>query len=126
MASTSVFDHGFKGYKILDRTETGSEENGSWRTFSRRKRVPYNMVTSLSYRQERAKKRQIFLQSYKLAAIDGALGGSKTSSKLKKVMIKMKEVAVSIVSITRIATLKSCNSPSAICASSPTSAAKCF
>lgn len=126
MAGTSVFDHGFKGYQILDRTETGGEENGSWRTFSRRKRGPYNMVTSLSYRQERAKKRQIFLQSYKLTTIDSTLGGSKNSYKLKRVMIKVKAVVVSIVSISRIGSWKSCNSRSAICASSPTSVAKCF
>lgn len=132
-AGTSVSDHGFLGYKLLNETE----ENGSWRTFSRRKRGPYNTVTtSLSYKQERAKKRLIFLQSYKFATMDdgdggggGGLGGScrSTSCKLiKRVMIKVKAVAVSIVSISRIGSLKSCNSPSAICASTPTSTVKCF
>ena len=50
-----------------------------WRTFLRR-----------GYKQDRVKKRQIFLQSYELATIDSALGGSKISCKLKRVMIKVK------------------------------------
>ena len=47
-------------------------------------------ILKASYKQDRVKKKQIFLQSYELATIDGALGGSKVSCKLKRVMIKIK------------------------------------
>lgn len=96
------FDHGFL-YGPVD--EKIGEDNNCGRISSSRRKVINNqrLRTCFSYRRDRAKKRQIFLQSYKL--------GSDTSEKicksrkLKKAANKVKSVAVSVVSFTRISSL---------------------
>lgn len=78
---------------------------------------PLMMNYSFSYRRNRARQRQIFLQTYKLGSTDSS--GKSGVRKLKKFVVKVKTVVVSVLSFMRADTLKSCNSGSAICASSP-------
>ena len=106
------------GYKQLDQSEeTREEKNHGRRTFSRRK-SHNNMVHSLSYKSDRAKQRRIFLKSYKLASMD-SLRRSTSTRKLRKTVIKVKKVVVSIVSSIRIGLTRSCNCRLSIRASSP-------
>ncbi|XVF01959.1 hypothetical protein REPUB_Repub04eG0134500 [Reevesia pubescens] len=123
--TTSNFSRIVDGYELLDQNNQSREENlGQYRTFSK-KRSP-SMVASFSYRRERAKKRQIFLRSYKLSAVDDSWKQTKTKSrKLKKMVVKVKTVLVSVVSFMRIGSLKSCNCRSAISAVAPISIKKC-
>lgn len=75
-------------------------------------------MKSLSYRRKRAKQRQIFLKTYKLASTEN-LGQSSPSQKLKKAVVKVKTAFVSMVAFVRINSLGSCNSRNSIAASSP-------
>lgn len=75
-------------------------------------------MKSLSYRRKRAKQRQIFLKTYKLASTEN-LGQSSPSQKLKKAVVKVKTAFVSMVACVRINSLGSCNSRNSIAASSP-------
>ena len=129
-------------------------DNGSQRTFSRPRRSdkeqysPYSMADSFgqrafpmprsqkqqhrqspvmmnysfSYRRKRARQRQIFLRTYKLGSMDSSRKSG--VRKLKKFVVKVKTVVVSVLSFMRADTLKSCNSGSAICASSPSRIAR--
>ncbi|KAL3509413.1 hypothetical protein ACH5RR_028814 [Cinchona calisaya] len=90
------------------------------RTFSRprnQKQQSPVMMNSFSHRRNRARQRQIFLQTYKLESMDSA--SKCRARKLKKFVVKVKTVVVSVLSFMRGNTLKSCNSGAAICASSP-------
>ncbi|KAK3039564.1 hypothetical protein RJ639_027708 [Escallonia herrerae] len=75
-------------------------------------------MSSVSYKRDRARKRQIFLQTYKLASVSSSRKAS-SSQKLKKAVIKVKSAIVSILSFMCGSSLRSCNSKSAIEASSP-------
>lgn len=100
-------------YEPLD----GDDNNYRKITSSRRKVIShvhpgdYNKASGNNYKRERAKKRLIFLQSYKLGSDSGKLLKSR---KLKKAAIKVKSVAVSFVSFVRISSLRSCKSGLAI------------
>lgn len=79
------------------------------------------MLSSISYRRERARKRNIFLQSYKLESSKNL-----RNKKLKKIVAKVKYAMVSVVSFMRAHTMKSCtNSNSGIGAVSPARVIKC-
>ncbi|KAJ0052252.1 hypothetical protein Pint_02214 [Pistacia integerrima] len=113
----------FNGYEPLDQRpfEDTSDQDYQWRrNFSRRRKDPnYSMVKSFSYRRTRAKQRQIFLKSYTLSSENLGQSNSR-SSKLKKAVITMKAMAVSVVAFMSMDSLRSCNSRAAIDASSPT------
>ncbi|KAE8664070.1 hypothetical protein F3Y22_tig00112857pilonHSYRG00230 [Hibiscus syriacus] len=124
--ATANFSRRVDGYELLDRGEETKEETwGQYRTFSRRR--AQSVVASLSYRRDRAKKRQIFLRSYKLSAVGGDWGKPKTkpTRKLKTMGIKVKTAVMSLVSFMRIGSLKSCNCRSAISAAVPISFKSC-
>ncbi|MBA0592679.1 hypothetical protein Gorai_009654 [Gossypium raimondii] len=123
--ATSNFSRRLDGYELLDQSgETREENPPQYRTSSKRR--PHSVVASLSYRRDRAKKRQIFLRSYKLSAVDNNWGQPKPKSrKLKKMVLKVKTVVVSLVSFMRIGSFKSCNCGSAICAAAPIAIKKC-
>ncbi|XVF66857.1 hypothetical protein PTKIN_Ptkin10aG0072200 [Pterospermum kingtungense] len=129
--ATSNFSRRVDGYELLDQNNETREENigggHPYRTFSKKR--AQSMVASLSYRRDRAKKRQIFLRSYKLSTVGDNWKQPKTQSqsrKLKKMVVKVKTVAVSaVVSFMRIGSFKSCNCRSGICAASPISIRKC-
>ncbi|XWS68612.1 hypothetical protein CRYUN_Cryun04dG0105400 [Craigia yunnanensis] len=123
--ATSNFSRRVDGYELLDQNNERKEENlGQYRTFSKRR--AQSMVASFSYRRDRAKKRQIFLRSYKLSAVDDNWERPKTKSlKLKKMVVKVKTVVVSVMSFMRIGSLKSSNYRSAICGAAPISIKKC-
>ncbi|KAL6963415.1 hypothetical protein U1Q18_001499 [Sarracenia purpurea var. burkii] len=95
-------------YQPVDQggDDAGNENRGGRRTFSRRKSDdrPRNMTTSLSFRRDRAKKRQIFLRTYKLASSEYSPEKSR-GRKLKKFAIKLKSVVVSVVSFVRFKSL---------------------
>ncbi|KAK6774643.1 hypothetical protein RDI58_029882 [Solanum bulbocastanum] len=79
------------------------------------------MLSSISYRRERARKRNIFLQSYKLESSKNL-----RNKKLKKIGLKVKCAMISIFSFMRAQTIKSCtNSNSGIGAVSPARVIKC-
>lgn len=79
------------------------------------------MLSSVSYRRERARKRHIFLQSYKLESSEKL-----RNKKLKKMVLKVKSAMVSVLSFMRAHTMKSCNnSNSGIGAVSPARVIRC-
>ncbi|KAE8736390.1 hypothetical protein F3Y22_tig00000002pilonHSYRG00172 [Hibiscus syriacus] len=123
--ATANFSRRVDGYEMLDQgEETKEETSGEYRTFSKRR--GQSVVASLSYRRDRAKKRQIFLRSYKLSAVGDEWGKPKAKPrKLKMVGIKIKTAVVSLVSFMRFGSLKSCNCRSAICAAVPISFKNC-
>ncbi|KAH6825156.1 hypothetical protein C2S53_008702 [Perilla frutescens var. hirtella] len=100
-----------------DQARGGGRHNHGWRIFSTR-RSSQNLMTSWSYKRDRARKRQIFLQTYKLGY---ASSGEKLlrSRKLKKMVVKVKSAVVSVLAFMRGGAFKSCNSRSAIPAASP-------
>ncbi|PSS16313.1 Beta-(1--_2)glucan export ATP-binding/permease protein like [Actinidia chinensis var. chinensis] len=111
-------------YQPLDQGgEATGDDSPSRRTFSKRKSTdqPRKITTSLSFKLERAKRRQVFLRTYKLASLDGSK--KSRSRKLKKFAVKVKSVFVSVVSFVRFNSLRSCKSPHA---SSPTSVQKWY
>ncbi|CAK9151350.1 unnamed protein product [Ilex paraguariensis] len=125
--TTRHFSRRCEGYGPLDHSAEANPEYGHGRrTFSRRKSSTEhpNKMTSLSYRRDRARKRHIFLQTYKLAYMDSS--GKSRSRKLKKLAVKLKSAVVSVVSFIRLNSLRTFNYRSAICASSPSSIRNCF
>lgn len=67
--------------------------------------------SSLSYRRERARKRHIFLQSYKLETYDD----NSRRTKMKKIVVKVNSVMVSVLSFMWSHTLRpDCNCQSSI------------
>ncbi|KAK3184190.1 hypothetical protein Dsin_031476 [Dipteronia sinensis] len=128
--TTRNFSRIFDGYESLDlNSETGRHEDHQFRrikNLSKRRKQPHSVVKTLSYRRDRARQRQIYLKSYTLTTSRENLGQS-GSGKLKKVAIKVKAVAVSVVAFIRMDSFRSCNSRSAIDAFSPTTLVrKCF
>lgn len=111
------YDHGFF-YAEVDRSHEKIEEDGKFARIgsSRRKVINVSKLrTSLSYRRDRARKRQIFLQSYNLGGSSSSedthssSDKNRKSKKLKKAADKVKSVAVSVVSFMRISSLRSNN-----------------
>ncbi|KAL7142167.1 hypothetical protein ABFS83_08G105700 [Erythranthe nasuta] len=91
-----------------------------WRIFSTsRNNQSMMMMTSLSYRRDRARKRQIFLKTYKLGSSIRSGDKLMRSRKLKKMVVKVKSAVLSVLSFMRGGALRSCSSRSAIRASSP-------
>ncbi|KAF8411185.1 hypothetical protein HHK36_003728 [Tetracentron sinense] len=115
-STTLAFSRRSSYYQVLDQSSSKKwgDHGQSRRTSSKRTKESPHMATSFSYKRDRAKKRQIFLRSYKLASMDTP--AQSTSRKLKKMIMTMKSVVVSIVAFTRI---RSCNTRAAICTSSP-------
>ncbi|KAL3353103.1 hypothetical protein AABB24_020876 [Solanum stoloniferum] len=78
-------------------------------------------LSSISYRRERARKRNIFLQSYKLESSKNL-----RKKKLKKIVLKVKCAMISVFSFMRAHSIKSCtNSNSGIGGVSPARVIKC-
>ncbi|GAA0156663.1 hypothetical protein LIER_14104 [Lithospermum erythrorhizon] len=66
-----------------------------------------NILRSVSYRLDRARKIHIFLQTYKLSSMDGSRKNARMKKNLmKKIVGKVNSMVVSIV--------RSCQSPSAL------------
>ncbi|KAJ4729845.1 Beta-(1--_2)glucan export ATP-binding/permease protein like [Melia azedarach] len=125
--TTVNFSRRFTDYELLGQgSEVGTEDyNNQWRrNFSRRRKEPHTMK-SFSYRRKRARQRQIFLNSYKLASLEN-LGQSKPSQRLKKAVVKVKTAVVAVVAFMRTGSCRSCNSRTAIDATSPTTIRKFF
>ncbi|KAL2474568.1 Uncharacterized protein Adt_35304 [Abeliophyllum distichum] len=117
--------HHFSRRSDLWDEEKSRECDNGWKMFSRRTiRMNKNhIMTSFSVRRERARKRHIFLQTYKLSSLHSR--DKFRTRKLKKFAVKVKSVVVSLLSFMRGGALESCNSRSAVCASSPTRVIKC-
>lgn len=94
----------------------GARGGGGWRIFSTR-RSNHNLMTSWSYRRDRARKRQIFLQTYKLGN-DSSDEKLMRSRKLKKMVVRVKTAVVSALAFMGGGALRSCNSRAAIPAAS--------
>lgn len=121
----------FDGYEELEQARDNSRNNsvhGRFRAFSKRIKKDqshnYEMRVSPSYRRERAKQRQIYLKSFKLASVDSIRRRSMSLQKHNKLVMKVKKVVVSIVSWLRIGSASlirssSCDCPRSVCASSP-------
>ncbi|KAK4420470.1 hypothetical protein Salat_1997400 [Sesamum alatum] len=108
-------------YEAEERRDVGPQKHG-WRIFSTRRSSQNlsRMTSSWSYRRERARKRQIFLQTYKLGSISSRGKFQRSGRKLKKIVLKVKSAVVSILAFVRGGALRSCESRSAIRAASPT------
>ena len=81
------------------------------------------MLKSISYRRRRAKQRQVFFKTYRLASMElEHFEDSKSKSpKLKKVVVKVKTIVSSVLMFMRSGSLRSCNSKSAVSATPPVS-----
>ncbi|KAJ6878189.1 hypothetical protein NC651_030817 [Populus alba x Populus x berolinensis] len=101
-AITKNFSRRMNGYQPLDRYDS----------------MHSNDPRDMGYRTARAKQRQVFLKSYRLASRTRLRRRSR-SLKLKKVVAKVRMIVLSVVSFTRGNALKSCHSRSSICVSSP-------
>lgn len=128
------FSRRVDGYEPLDQPECteASMQNDEDRSHSVRRtimklkrsvkqRSSPIMLSSISYRRERARKRNIFLQSYKLESSKNL-----RKKKLKKIVLKVKCAMISIFSFMRAHSIKSCtNYNSGIGAVSPARVIKC-
>lgn len=132
-SATTSLSRRLNGYEALDHycDAFNRPENLGGRTPASKPRNVHASTThpagmaSLGYRIAKAKQRQIFLQSYKLAS-RSKLRRSR-SGKLKKVVVKVRTIVVSLVSFLRLGTSRSCSSRSAISISisSPIRFGKC-
>ncbi|CAK8575616.1 unnamed protein product [Lathyrus sativus] len=93
-------------------------------TFSRRHK--YELVSlqgkettlkSISYRRRRAKQRKIFLTTYKLSSLNHFVEPKRP--KIKRVAVKVKNIANSVLMFMKTGTFRSCRSKSAISETSP-------
>ncbi|GAA0148806.1 hypothetical protein LIER_08145 [Lithospermum erythrorhizon] len=107
-------------YEPLDQSGDDYDEKGS-NYFSRPKyhhnKNQMNILHSVSYRLDRARKRHVFLQTYKLSPMNSSRKSVKTNGKLKKIVTKVTCLVSSIV--------RSCKSSSAICSTSPSRVMRC-
>ncbi|KAG6398440.1 hypothetical protein SASPL_139900 [Salvia splendens] len=89
----------FSGVNEKFDYNAGARSGGcGWRIFSTW-RSGQNLMNSWSYRRDRARKRRIFLQNYKLGYSDGEK--LLRSRKLKKVAVKAKSAVVSALEFVR-------------------------
>jgi hypothetical protein len=114
---------GSDGYNepLMDRhgQEVREEDSHGRREFSKvRKEQPQyhnNMVHSLSYKRDRARKRQIFLKLYKLEKL-----GTPRPRKIRKMVVKkVKKAVMSVVSFMRLGSLSPCSCRFSIYTPSP-------
>ncbi|KAF5190257.1 hypothetical protein FRX31_020156 [Thalictrum thalictroides] len=115
--------HGFNNYEVLADQSVGEIAGRAPRSSSKAKRErqqQQHIIASFSYRREQAKKRQIYLQSYKFSKETRT---ECTSRVLKKGFGKVKSALVKILAIVRIDSLRNCgvNKIPTICSSSPVS-----
>ncbi|KAL8045321.1 hypothetical protein ABFS82_08G107600 [Erythranthe guttata] len=108
-------------YEAEERRREAHIQIHGWRIFStsRNNQNMMMMTTSLSYRRDRARKRQIFLKTYKLGSSIRSGDKLTRSRKLKKMVVKVKSAVLSVLSFMRGGALRSCSSRSAIRASTP-------
>lgn len=106
-------------YAQVDQSREKIGEDGKFVRITSSRRKVINVAklrTSLSYRRDRARKRQIFLQSYNLGGSSSSEDTSaspdkkRKAKKLKLAADKVKSVAVSVVSFMRISSFGSSNS----------------
>ncbi|KAL0406183.1 UNVERIFIED_CONTAM: hypothetical protein Slati_3932200 [Sesamum latifolium] len=116
-----------KEYSYEAEERRDSHHNHGWRIFSRRRSSQSlsGLRSSWSYRRERARKRQIFLQTYKLGSISSRGKFEGSGRKLEKMVVKVKSAMISVLAFVRGGALRSCESRSAIRAASPTRVVRC-
>ncbi|KAK1430694.1 hypothetical protein QVD17_13629 [Tagetes erecta] len=125
-------NRGITSYQHLDKT---AKPSGRWRAFStRRTTTSLGRVKTQNYdttmspvheRRDRARRRHIFLQGYELSKY-ATKEKLRSEIKLKKAMVKVKRMVVSVLSFVWVASLNKCNSKSAIHVSSATPIHRCF
>ncbi|KAL8228499.1 hypothetical protein R6Q57_016083 [Mikania cordata] len=125
-------NRGITAYEHLDKT---AKEGRRWRAFSTRRTITtlgklktQNHETTMSpvhERHDRARRRHIFLQGYELSMYT-TKQKLRSEIKLKKAIVKVKTMVVSVLSFMRAASLNKCNSKSAINVSSATPVHRCF
>ncbi|KAJ9177077.1 hypothetical protein P3X46_012329 [Hevea brasiliensis] len=114
-SATTSLSRRLNGYEPLDHNYDAFNrpENLGRLTASKPRNVSAHPgMASFGYRVAKAKQRQMFLQSYKLAS-RSKLRRSR-SGKLKKVVVKVRTIVVSLVSFLRLGASRSCSSRSAI------------
>lgn len=105
----------------LKKNRTCRRFNSQRSSSKRNKRSPeqpISLPSSFSYRRHRARQRQIFLKTYKLSLIESS-AKSWPRKLVKKAFLKLRRVAVRVVSIVRIASLRSCSCISGVINASP-------
>lgn len=124
--TTLHFSRRSEGYQPLDQSQgTNRDDAGGRITFLRRKSSGNAItITPFSHKRDRARKRLIYLQTYKLTYINPST--KERSRKLNKAAIKVRSLVVSFLSFVRAGSLRSCNSGKATSASSPSPIRRCF
>lgn len=109
-------------YEPLDQSYAmvGEDNYRKTLTSSRRKVTSVDHETrDFSYKRDRAKKRLIYLQSYNLGPGNTSSTKMLKSRNLKKAAVRVKSVAVSVVSFIRISSTTVCKSRFAVSVFSP-------
>lgn len=107
-----------EGYSYAYAGDQKTHQNQGWRIFSTR-RSNQTLMSSWSYRRDRARKRQIFLQTYKLGPSISSREKLMRSRKLKKMVVTVKSAVVSALAFMRGGAVRSCGSRPTISAPSP-------
>ncbi|KAJ0434159.1 hypothetical protein HanIR_Chr17g0878281 [Helianthus annuus] len=112
-------------YEHLDRT---SNEGRRWRAFSTRRTTNFGKLKTHNHdatmspvyeKRDRARSRHVFLQGYNLSMY-ATKEKLRSEIKLKKAIVKVKTMVVSVLSFMRAASLNKCNSKAAIDVASAT------
>ncbi|KAK9052505.1 hypothetical protein SSX86_029134 [Deinandra increscens subsp. villosa] len=112
-----------------EHLEKASKDGRRWRAFSTRRTTTLGKLKAQDHdtatmspvyeRRDRARRRHVFLQGYNLSMYTTE-EKLRSEIKLKKAMVKVKRMVVSVLSFMRAASLNKCNSKSAIQVSSAT------
>ncbi|KAK6919539.1 Late embryogenesis abundant protein, LEA_2 subgroup [Dillenia turbinata] len=107
--STLNFNRRLDGYAALGhRSEKGEDREGhEWQDFSGQSGEKV-IMSSLSLRRDRAMRRQIFLKTYKLTPMESSSRNT-MSQRVKKLIVRMKTVFLSVLAAARVRSLRSCN-----------------
>ncbi|KAK4749790.1 hypothetical protein SAY87_027239 [Trapa incisa] len=111
-------DDGHKLTKNRTGRRFSSSRRPSTRRIKRSPEQPTNLSCSISYRQRRARQRQIFLRTYRLASIK-SLAKSRPRKLVEKAFLRLRRVAVRIISLVRIRSARSCSCISGAVSGSP-------
>lgn len=130
-ATLRRMNRGITSYEHLDKS---TKPSGRWRAFSTRRTTRLSILKTQDYdttmspvheRRDRARRRHIFLQGYELSKY-ATKEKLRSQIKLKKAMVKVKRMVVSVLSYVWVASLNKCNSKSAINVSSAAHIRRCF
>lgn len=95
-----------------------SQRSSSSKRKKRSSEQPISLPPPFSYRRDRVRQRQIFLKTYKLSSVE-SIKKSRPRKLVKKAFLKLRRVALKIISIARIGSRRSCSCISGAISASP-------